>query len=46
MDPVHQDPADHQWYFWTETWADRYGPYSTEQEARAQFSHYCELFLG
>lgn len=31
-DPVHVDP-DGQWYFWDETWADRHGPFKTEEEA-------------
>jgi hypothetical protein len=34
------------WYFWTETWADRCGPYSTEAEARAQLARYVREVLG
>lgn len=45
-DPVFRDVIDGQWYFYDETWAHRLGPYSTEQEARAHFAHYCELYLN
>jgi hypothetical protein len=29
--PVHEENGN--WYFWDEVWADRYGPYLTQQEA-------------
>lgn len=28
------------WYFWTETWADFCGPYTTEDEANKQLTEY------
>lgn len=34
------------WYFWDETWADRIGPYITEEEARKELRRYCIEFLG
>jgi len=40
-DPVHQDETDSQWYFWDEVWADRYGPYTTEEECRKSLASYC-----
>jgi len=43
-DPVHRDGG--KWYFWIETWADRYGPYSTENEARKALKTYIQRFLG
>jgi hypothetical protein len=30
------------WYFWTETQADRIGPFPTETEANLALEHYCE----
>jgi hypothetical protein len=41
-DPVHQDPKDGKWYFYDETWADRYGPYDGEQEAREALKKYAD----
>lgn len=43
-DPVHKEKDG--WYFWDETWADRIGPYTTEEEAREQLEKYCGEFLG
>ncbi len=43
-DPVHED--DGGWYFWHETWADREGPFPSEQEARFMFAAYCHFILG
>lgn len=43
-DPVHCD--DGKWYFWDETWADRQGPYDTEDEARNKMQDYVEKVLG
>lgn len=34
------------WYFWTETWADRVGPYDTIEEARAALKDYAIVVLG
>lgn len=56
-DPVHYetDPSQWEkeegwrgpgWYFWTETWADRCGPYETEAEAREQLKRYVLEVLG
>lgn len=39
-DPVHQE--DGKWYFWSETWADRQGPYDTEENARFELVAYCQ----
>jgi len=44
MDPVHQD--NNKWYFWDETWGNRYGPYDTETEARKLLAKYCKEELG
>lgn len=33
------------WYFYDETWANEYGPYDTEEEARKDFAVYCENML-
>lgn len=38
-DPVRFE--DDAWYFYDEVWADRYGPYETEEEARNEFFNYC-----
>lgn len=38
-DPVHL--YDDKWWFYDETWAHRYGPWLTEQEAREQLKEYC-----
>ena len=43
-DPVHQD--DDKWYFYDETWTDRYGPYDTEEIARTKLAQYVDSFLG
>ena len=31
---VNKDNRESGWYFWNEVWADSYGPYNTEEEAR------------
>lgn len=33
------------WWFWDETWADRYGPYLTQTEAKAALLVYCREVL-
>ena len=43
IDPVHEENG--KWYYWLETWADRHGPYETEEIAREELSNYC-LFLN
>lgn len=30
------------WYFWDETWTDRYGPYETAQDAASALHEYGE----
>ena len=47
---IHSHSAVHEengkWYFWDETWADRYGPYDSEEEAKEKFDTYVLEFLG
>lgn len=56
-DPVHYVPVTERlesseqddipgWYFWTETWADRMGPYPTVEAARQALDAYCKFTLG
>lgn len=40
-DPVFQH-EDGSWWFADEVWADEYGPYETEEQAREQLLAYCE----
>lgn len=42
-DPVKE--YDDGWYFWDETWAEQYGPYRTEAEAREELDDYVKNFL-
>lgn len=35
-EPVVED----KWYHWSETWADLYGPFDTEEEAEAALQEY------
>jgi uncharacterized membrane protein YbhN (UPF0104 family) len=42
-DPVHEENG--KWYFLDETWADRHGPYVTEEEARIALYCYCQWVL-
>lgn len=42
--PVHFD--DGNWWFWNETWTDRYGPYETEQEAIKMCKDYAYYLEG
>ncbi len=46
MNPVHFDENEKGWYFWTESWADREGPFETLEEAYAVFEYYCRTELG
>lgn len=39
---LHLNPDDGKWYFWIETWADREGPYETEEEARRKLVEYAK----
>lgn len=43
-DPVRQYELG--WYFYDETWADMYGPFPTESEARESLDRYAKLYLG
>lgn len=36
--PLHQE--DGKWYFWDETWSDRYGPFDTEEKAKEELAKY------
>lgn len=38
--PVRQEEG--KWWFYDETWSNRYGPYETEVEARAGLTKYAE----
>lgn len=44
--PVFRSTEDWKWYFWDESWSTQYGPYETEEEARAGLKKYCEEVLG
>ena len=37
---------DNKWYFWDEVWADTYGPYNTEKEARSDLDWYVDFLLN
>ena len=39
-DSVHE--KDGEWYFWAEDWATEYGPFDTEESARAKLREYVE----
>lgn len=45
MDEVFQD-EDGMWYFYDETWADHFGPFSSEFTAHLNLIRYCEIVLG
>jgi len=34
-----------QWYFWDETWANRFGPYKSYEKADKSLDNYIETFL-
>lgn len=40
-DPVFCDTND-MWNFWDETWANFFGPYASEEEARMELKKYTE----
>lgn len=44
LDPVHQ--FEDKWWFWDQTWANREGPYETEQDARNMLLEYSNTILG
>jgi hypothetical protein len=43
-DPVEK--SEGLWWYWDEVWADKRGPWFTEEEARAQLKHYCDTVLN
>ena len=43
-DPIHEDGGS--WYFWTETWADRMGPFGSRDDAHAALRYYCDTELA
>jgi hypothetical protein len=55
-DPVHYVPPHSPgwvagWYFWNETWADRHGPFDSEEKAREELAIYVatqngHIFVG
>lgn len=49
-DPDYWDPldgaTDSGWYFWVETWADRIGPFETEDIARWEGLRYAMILNG
>ena len=38
--PVHKHEG--QWYFWNEVWADRIGPFDSEEIAEEKLNEYVE----
>ena len=43
IDPVHKDAEG--FWFYNEVWADRYGPYETEEIARSELQRHCDTVL-
>jgi hypothetical protein len=43
LEIIHQDCEG--WWFWIETWADRYGPYKSREAAETEFDRYCTEVL-
>lgn len=43
LDPVYEYQG--LWWFWDETWANRYGPFYTKQDAQTALSEYCQHVL-
>jgi len=41
--PIHHENG--KWYFWTETWADREGPFGSQREAEDAMWKYCKTVL-
>lgn len=40
-DPVfHDEDINGMWWFWDETWANRHGPFETEDDARRALDAY------
>jgi len=38
--PVHEHEG--RWYFWDEVWANRHGPFKSEEEAAGQCKRYLD----
>lgn len=43
-DPIHEE--DGSWYFWDETQADRYGPFTDRNEASRMLDQYASEVLN
>lgn len=43
--PVFQD-EDGKWWFWNETWSDKYGPYDSKNAVAKALYTYCIYELG
>jgi len=43
--PVFQDD-DGKWWFWNETWSDKYGPYESKERVAKALYTYCIYELG
>lgn len=43
-DPVHESEGN--WWFWDETWAYRYGPYESREDAVAALRQYVKELDG
>jgi len=43
---VFLNPDDNMWYWYDETWAEKYGPYATKYEAQMAVNKYAEEVLG
>ena len=46
VDYAKSESREAGWYFWDEVWADSYGPYNPEKEAREALNKYCVQELG
>jgi len=44
--PIHKDEQDGKWYFFDECWAEREGPYETEEDCREALNKYCKDVLN
>ena len=41
--PIHEENG--KWYFWDETWANKCGPYDSEEDAQIALDKYCRIEL-
>lgn len=44
LNPVYKQ--DDNYFFFTETWTDSYGPFSTREEAETKLFEYCKTVLS